>query len=132
MPSIVFEVAGLTEFVYDKPVLTIFRERTTNPETAPFVVIKARKLIVNKNGNEINGSIQDFFRLMGDVDYFTSTEGVTDNYVLCWFDDTVPEINDAHRRLQGVVFKSKVTCEINERGKRTYNATFTAKHGKLE
>jgi hypothetical protein len=132
LPSIVFEVTSLAEFVYNKPVLTIFRERTTNPEIDPFVVIKARKVVVNNTGNEINGTIQDFFRLMGDVNYLTSNEGVTDNYVLCWFDDTVPEMNDAPRRLQGVAFNGKVTCEINERGKRTYNATFTAKHGKLK
>lgn len=122
----------MTDFAWNKPVLCIFRERNTNPEVDPFVVIKARKVAINQTEGALSGSIQDFFRLMGDVDYLSSAEGVNDHYVICWFDDTVPEMTGDLRRLQGVAFNGKVSCEISENGKRTYNATFTAKRGKLK
>jgi hypothetical protein len=122
----------LTEFVWNKPVISIFKERNVNPEVEPFVVIKARKLVVNQTDDSLSGSIADFFRLMGDVDYLTSPEGLTDHYVLCWFDDTIPEMTSDFRKLVGVRFEGKVTLETGQNGKRTYKATFTAKHGKLK
>jgi hypothetical protein len=69
---------------------------------------------------------------MGDVDYLSSTEGVSDHYVLCWFDDTIPEMTGDFRKLAGVRFDGNVKLEIGQNGKRTYNATFTAKAAKLK
>ncbi len=126
-----FEATCLTEYAWNKPVLCIFRERST-PETDPFVVIKARKVTVTQTDKSITGKILDFFRLMGDLDYLTSTEGVKDHYVACWFDDTIPDMTGDLRRLQGVVFNGNVSYTSNEKGKRTYNAAFIAKNGKLK
>ena len=59
-------------FTWNKPVLCIFRERSVNPEADPFVVIKTKKLTINKlSDKEFNGVITDFFTLMGDADYLT-------------------------------------------------------------
>ncbi|MCW4030691.1 MAG: hypothetical protein NWE92_13730 [Candidatus Bathyarchaeota archaeon] len=121
----------MPDFVWNKPVLSIFKERDTNPEVEPFVVVKARKVYVTQEGATISGTVQDFFRLMGDVDYLSSPEGSKDHYVVCWFDDTIPDMNGDLRRLHNVVF-TKVTREIGENSKRTYNAAFTAKFGRLK
>jgi hypothetical protein len=51
---------------------------------------------------------------------------------MCWFDDTEPDMTKDLRRLRGVTLKGKVTCALNEVGKRTYNAAFKAEHAKLK
>jgi hypothetical protein len=119
-------------FVWNKPVISIFKERNSPPEVEPFVVVKARKLLVNQSGDSFSGSIEDFFRLMGDVDYLSSQEGTSDHYVLCWFDDTIPEMTGDFRKLTGTVLNGEVKLQIGENGKRTYNASFTAKRAKLK
>jgi hypothetical protein len=123
----------VSEFVWNKPVLCIFKERDVNPEIDPFVVVKAKKLTITKSADaKYSGSILDFFTLMGDADYLTTKEGASDHYVLCWFDDTEPDTAKDLRRLRGVALKGKVSCVINESGKRTYNASFNAVHAKLK
>ena len=124
----------MSELVWNKPVLCIFKERDINPEIDPFVVVKAKKLTLAKDaGSKYTGSIVDSFTLMGDADYLTSKEGAADHYVMCWFDDTEPDMTKDLRRLRGVTFNGKVTCAQNEKtGKRTYNANFKAEHGKLK
>jgi hypothetical protein len=129
---VIFEVTCLTDFAWNKPVISIFKERNVNPEVEPFVVVKARKLVINQNGEAFTGVIHDFFRLMGDVDYLKTPEGINDHYVLCWFDDTIPEMTGDFRKLAGVVFSGNVTLAVGDNGKRTYNATFTAKRAKLK
>ena len=92
----------MSEFVWNKPVLCIFKERDVNPEIDPFVVVKAKK--VNsypfKLALKLSGSIEDFFTLMGDADYLSTPEGAADHYVMCWFDDTEPDMTKDLRRLQ--------------------------------
>jgi hypothetical protein len=123
----------LSEFVWNKPVLCIFKERNVNPEVDPFVVVKAKKLTVTKNADDkFSGVIMDFFTLMGDADYLASKEGAADHYVMCWFDDTEMDTTKDLRRLRGVALNGKVTCVVNEHGKRTYNAAFNAVHAKLK
>ncbi|MGD0645351.1 MAG: hypothetical protein ABSA75_10645 [Candidatus Bathyarchaeia archaeon] len=123
----------MSEFVWNKPVVCIFKERDVNPEIDPFVVVKAKKITLSRSGNsKVNGSLVDFFTLMGDSDYLLSPEGAVDHYVMCWFDDTEPDMTKDLRRLKGVTFKGKVTCALNEADKRTYNATFKAEHAKLK
>ena len=123
----------MTQLIWNKPVLCIFKERDTNPEIDPFVVVKARKLTLTQRENpKYSGSITDFFTLMGDADYLASSEGAADHYVMCWFDDTEPDMTKDLRRLRGVTFNGKVTCALNEGGKRTYNGTFKAEHAKLK
>jgi hypothetical protein len=124
----------LSEFVWNKPVLCIFKERDVNPEIDPFVVIKAKKLSLTKNdGSKYSGNIVDSFTLMGDADYLLTKEGISDHYVMCWFDDTEPDMTKDLRRLRGVTFNGKVTCTENEKtGKRTYNAVFKAEHAKIK
>jgi hypothetical protein len=122
----------LSELVWNKPVLCIFKERQPF-EIDPFVVVKAKKLTIKpEKGSACSGKAEDFFTLMGDADYLSTPEGVKDHYVICWFDDTEPDMTKDLRRLQGVTFQGKVTCVINDGGKRTYNASFKALHSKLK
>jgi hypothetical protein len=122
----------LSELVWNKPVLCIFKEREPF-EIDPFVVVKAKKLIVtSQDGSRCDGKVEDFFTLMGDADYLSTSQGVVDHYVVCWFDDTEPDMTKDLRRMHGVTFMGKVDCSINAGGKRTYNAVFKAKHAKLK
>jgi len=123
----------LSEFVWNKPVLCIFKEREPF-EIDPFVVVKAKKLTITKEaGPKCSGKAEDFFTLMGDADYLSTPQGSKDHYVMCWFDDTEMDMTKDLRRLQGVTFNGKVTCAVNEKtGKRTYNASFKAEHTKLK
>jgi hypothetical protein len=124
----------LSEFIWNKPVLCIFKERIVNPEIDPFVVLKAKKLTLTKVAeSKYVGSIVDSFTLMGDADYLNTKEGAEDHYVMCWFDDTEPDMTKDLRRLRGVTLSGKVVCTENEKTrKRTYNAAFTAEHAKLK
>jgi len=123
----------LSELVWNKPVVCIFKQRDVNPEIDPFVVVKAKKITLTRLDNgELTGKLQDFFTLMGDADYLLSPEGAVDHYVMCWFDDTEPDMTRDLRRLRGVTLREKVTCDVNAISKRTYNAAFTAEHAKLK
>jgi len=113
-----------------KPTICFFRERLDKPETEPFAVIKAQKIILEATAKGFKGNIVDFFALMGDIDYVSSADGKKDSYVLCWFDDSIDDFSKAFRKLTGVTFPSGLTCETRER-KRTYNVSFEAKHGKM-
>lgn len=131
-----FDIVNLGEnlmgFVWNKPVLTFYRERIP-PENEPFAVVKALKLIVNKSDKRgYSGTINAFFPLMGNIDCLSSVESRQHYYVMCWFDDKVDEFNKSFRRLAGVNFPSQMPYTVDLRGKRTYNARFTAKIGKLE
>jgi hypothetical protein len=122
----------LVDFVWNKAVICIFRERSTNPEQDPFVVVRAKQLAVTKSDDgKLTGKIHDFFTLMGDTDYIISPEGKQDHYVMCWFDDTEPDITKDLRRMRGVTFLPDVTFAVGAAHKRTYNASFNAEHGKL-
>jgi hypothetical protein len=119
--------------VWKKPVICIFRERTKDKwESDPFVVIKAKQLTLNSGeATKLAGEIEDFFTLMGDADYLSSPQGKVDQFVLCWFDDTEPDMTKDLRRLRGVRLNGNVSCVSNEKtNKRTYNANFTAEQGK--
>jgi hypothetical protein len=123
----------LSEFIWEKPVLCFFKQRDVNPEIDPFVVVKAKQVTISKTADgKITGKAQDFFTLMGDADYLSTAEGVADHYIVCWFDDTEPDMTKDLRRLRGVTLKEKATYVLNEAGKRTYNASFKAEHGKLK
>lgn len=120
------------DFVWNKPVLTFYRERIPR-EKDPFAVVKALKLTISKSEKgDYWGTINSFFPLMGNLDCLSSVEGKQDYYVICWFDDEVENLNESFRRLAGVTFSSEVPYVVDERGKRTYDARFKAKHGKLE
>jgi hypothetical protein len=124
----------LSQIVWKKPVICFFKERNVNPESDPFVVIKARQVTLAEGGDpKYRGVIEDFFTLMGDADYLSSAEGKADHYVMCWFDDTEPDDTKDLRRLRGVCLAGEVTCTQNERThKRTYNAAFTASQAKIK
>jgi hypothetical protein len=124
----------LSSLIWNKPVICIFKERDINHEIDPFVVVKAKKITLTQlQESKYSGEIEDFFTLMGEADYLTSAEGKVDHYVMCWFDDTEPDTTKDLRRLRGVRFKGKVSCTMNEKtGKRTYNASFNAEHGKIK
>jgi hypothetical protein len=123
----------LPDLVWKKPVLCIFKEREPF-EIDPFVVVKAKQLDITKgDGTACSGKVEDFFTLMGDADYLRSTKGKSDHFVVCWFDDTEPDMTKDLRRLQGVKVSGEVSCVANPKtGKRTYNATFKAEHAKLK
>ena len=123
----------MSEFIWKKPVLCIFKERDVNPEVDPFVVVKAKTLkLTREKDSRISGSIVDFFTLMGDADYLTTKDGAADHYVICWFDDAEPDMTKDLRRLRGVTLNGKVSCTVNDSNKRTYNANFKAVHAKLK
>ena len=118
----------MSEFIWHKPVLSLYRENNEQPETEAFAVIKAKKLTVSASENGgFNGKIEDFFCLMGDVDQIQSAN----RYVVCWFDDGVDDFYAAFRRISGVTFPSGVSFTMDKRNKRTYNSVLLAKHAKL-
>lgn len=122
------------ESVWNKPVLTFYKERLDAPEREAFLVVKATKLTISAvdRSNKLLGSIEDFFPLMGDMDYLASERGMSDRYVLCWFDDEEDDFSRAFRRLTGVRLLDGVTFEINLNRKKIYNASFQAEKGKLK
>ncbi len=120
------------DFVWNKPVITFYRERIPR-EKEPFVVVKAKKLEVSKSEKEgYEGIISSFFPLMGNLDRLSSVEGKQDHYVICWFDDKIDDLNESFRRFTGVTFSSDVTYVVDGRTRRVYDAKFKAKYGKLE
>ncbi len=124
----------MSESVWKKPVICIFKERSKdNWQSDPFVVIKAKQVKLNgEKGSKFSGKIEDFFTLMGDSDYLSSADGKSDHYVMCWFDDTIPNMTNDLCRLRGVRVDGDVTCSLNEQThKRTYNASFTAEQAQL-
>jgi hypothetical protein len=125
----------LSETVWKKPVVCIFKERSAdNWQSDPFVVVKAKQVTVASEGDsKFSGKIEDFFTLMGDADYLSSDEGKSDHYVMCWFDDTEPDMTKDLRRLRGVRVNGDVTFRSNDKThKRTYNASFTAEQAKIQ
>lgn len=123
----------MSEMVWNKPVVCIFKERDVNPEVDPFVVVKAKKLTLTRTQDQkYAGIMEDFFTLMGDADYLASPEGKADHYVMCWFDDNEPDMTKDLRRLRGVTLEGEVTCEESNHGKRTYNGKFKAAHAKIK
>jgi hypothetical protein len=114
-----------------KPVIIFYREKLDNPDTEPFAVIKARRMTVETKDNELKGEINDFFTLMGAINYVSSPEGKSGRYVLCWFDDSIDDFKKSSRKLTGVTFPSGVSFTTSE-DKRTYNASFQARNGKLD
>ena len=120
--------------VWAKPVITFYRERFGKPEKEGFVAVKARKLIISRTQGDSKFScvLEDFFPIMGQIDYVSSKEGKTDAYVLCWFDDTIDDFGKAFRRLTGVTFHEGISCVNDSKGKVTCNTRFEAKLGKLE
>ena len=119
-------------YTWEKPVIVLYKERTKAPETKPFAVVKARKLAIKKLESKFTGSINDFFPLMGDIDYIATNEGKTDHYVLCWFEDKEEDFTKFWRQLTGATFPKGLKFTTDKRGKRTYNAQCQAKHAKLE
>ena len=123
------------ELVWEKPVIVFYKERLEKPERKAFAVVKARRLAISRVDEEdanFRGNLKDFFPFMGDIDYISSTEGISDRYVLCWLDDKEDDFSKAWRRLTGVTFPAGITFITDESGKRTYNANFIAEQGKLK
>ncbi len=122
------------ELAWEKPVIVFYKERLKKPERKAFAVIKARRLVISRaeESAKFKGYIKDFFPFMGDIDYISSTKGISDRYVLCWLDDKEDNFSKAWRRLTGVTFPAGITFITDENGKRTYNASFKAEQGKLE
>ena len=121
------------KLIWEKPVIVFYKERLEKPETKAMVVIKAKRLEIlkEKRDSEMSGTINDFFPLMGDIDYVSSEEGKSDSYVLCWFDDSEDDFSTSWRRLIGVTFSQGLSFSTEREGKRTYNASFSANSGKL-
>ena len=112
-----------------KPTISIFRERPDKQENEPFAVIKAQKMsIQEEEGHVFKGELIDFFSLMGDVDYISTDEGINDQYVLCWFDDSIDDFSESFRKLTGVTLLSDPSY-IESKGKRIYRLSFKSKYG---
>ncbi|MFW6110589.1 MAG: hypothetical protein ACOC6H_00975 [Thermoproteota archaeon] len=122
------------DLTWRKPVIVFYKERHEELEREPFAVVKARKLEVSRATGEeskFRGSIVDFFPLMGDIDYVSSPEGLSDSYILCWFEDEEEDFKKSWRRLTGVTFPDGLTFTTDEKVKRTYNGDFKAEQGKI-
>ncbi|MCP8308979.1 MAG: hypothetical protein H3Z54_09850 [archaeon] len=121
------------ELFWEKPVIVFYKERAKR-ESKALAVIKARRLTIRKDeeSGKFKGTIQDFFPFMGDIDYISSPSRTSDRYVICWMDDREDDFSKAWRRLNGVTFPKGFVSITDDKGKRTYNANFEAKHGKLE
>ncbi|MFH1327678.1 MAG: hypothetical protein ABIH76_02320 [Candidatus Bathyarchaeota archaeon] len=115
--------------IFEKPVIVFFKEKIGEKETEPFAVVKALRLEVNqdKTNKTYRGNITDFFTYMGNVDVISSKKGP---YILCWMDDMEDDFKKAWRRMTGVIFP-KGTSFKKSANKRTYQASFEAKHAKL-
>ena len=123
----------MVQFVWNKPVLTFYRERKPMPEREPFAVVQAKRLVVNTSEKKtLEGNVEGFFQLMGNLDYVSFKGGEGDRYVVCWFDDKEDDFVRAARRLTGVTFPPGMQFKVDERGKRTYDTAFEAEYGKLE
>lgn len=129
-----YTLVNVLEFVWEKPVVTFYKERFGKPERDPFVAAKARRLVVSRKNEsaELSCSLEEFFPIMGELDYVSTKEGKADKYVLCWFDDREDDFGKAFRRMTGVTFPEGIHCVTDEKRKMTCNANFNAKHGKLE
>jgi hypothetical protein len=126
-------VLHLALLVWNKPVLTFYRDRRPQPEREPFAVVQTKRLAVTTSEKKtLEGNVDDFFALMGNLDYITFKGGEIDRYVICWFDHEVDDFFTGARRLSGVTFPLGMSFKVDERGKRTYNTTFKAEYGKLE
>jgi hypothetical protein len=128
------QVSKRLDFYWEKPVIVFYKERQETPERRAFAVVKAWKLVVSQREGETawRGDITDFFPLMGDIDYISTSEGLSDRYILCWFDDEEDDFNKAWRRLMGVTFPNGVPFITDAEDKRTYNANFRAGKAKLK
>jgi trehalose-6-phosphatase len=124
------------EYEWKRPVLAFYRERPSKGERKAFAVVKTKKFTVSEVAGEkvgFTGSIEDFFPLMGEIDYIMSKEGMSDRYVVCWFDDAKDEdFEKSFRRLSGVSFPNGMKFSVDKKGKKTYNARYKAEHGKLK
>ena len=56
---------------------------------------------------------------MGDADYLLSPEGAVDHYVMCWFDDTEPDMTKDLRRFEEFYLKEKSVAHLTSARKRT-------------
>ena len=122
------------QFVWEKPVITFYKERFGNPEKDAFVTVKARRLMVSKKdeGTHLSCNLIDFFHIMGELSYVSTKKGRDDRFVLCWFDDQEDDLGKPFRRMTGATFQEGIKCITDKKGKITCNANFEAKYGKLE
>lgn len=119
-------------YIWKKAVLTLYREKFPR-ENEPFAVVKSAKLSIHTSSeNKLVGKIKDFFPLMGSLDYLTSMDGIAKKYVLCWFDDSIEDMNLSFRRLTGVAFIDPLSYVLDGQGKKSFSAKFVAISGKLE
>ena len=124
----------ILKLLWDKPVVVFYKEKMDQPERSAFLVIKAMKLVVSSADEDasLDGSIEDFFPLMGDIDYVSSEKGRSSRYVLCWFDDTEDDFSKSWRRLTGVTFPNGISCDVDDAKKSICNTAFKATAGKLK
>ncbi|MEW6592134.1 MAG: hypothetical protein AB1305_00360 [Candidatus Hadarchaeota archaeon] len=125
------------EISWEKPVLVFYEDKSDDPQRKAFLVVKAKKLVVNKeSGSDVKGSLHDFFPLMGDVDQLYKHGKSSSTCIVCWMDDREEDFDRAWRRMDGVKFSAAESKEGRSgkfgEPKRTYNAEFTCKGAKLE
>ena len=127
------QAIDLTLLVWNKPVLTLYRDRRPQPEREPLAVIQAKKLtVITSEKKTLEGNMEEFFALMGNLDYVSFKGGEIDRYVVCWFDNKEDDFIQAARRLSGVTFPPGMAFKIDERGKKTYNPHFQGRIWKAQ
>ena len=118
-------------FEWKKPTISVYRERQEPPEKEPFVVLKAQRITLESmEGTGFTGTIDGFFKLMGDIEYISSPVGKKDQYVLCWFDDGIEDFDESFRKLAGVTFPDGIAPILSE-DKELYKVSLQAEQGRI-
>jgi hypothetical protein len=101
-------------------------------KSKPVCVCRAKKIELEETAaktENITGTIEDFFPLMGSIIELISEPsfgGSKQNYIICWADDSVQDENKIWKKLVGVKFLESIdsigTCE-----KQRYRGRFIAK-----
>ena len=125
----------MNTYTFFRPVVQIFLERIDDPQKEPLTVIKCMSdMIIREEENRshlFGGEIQSFFPLMGQLNFLKKQSGLSDRYVLCWFDDREEDFNLSWKRLNGVRFSEQPVLISGQKRKPAYNVSFTATAGHL-
>ena len=110
----------------------IYFQLFKDDKNKPLCVCRAKAIALDQSETEkenINGTIEDFFPLMGSIlDLISepSYGGSKIDYIICWADDTIKDETKIWKKLVGVRFLESIdsigTCE-----KERYRGRFTAK-----
>ena len=114
----------MTNQVWQKPVIVLYREYHDQPTQEAIAVLRARRLSLMKQEKDlIAGRIEDFFPLMGDISEIQSDPTGVNRYILCIYNGEEKPF-DHPDRLSGIVFPEGFSIIQEQNNKRTYHGSF--------